>query len=611
MRNLIKHSLNYSVVKFRLKRKINFRVVENKARQIAQIICEHKEKLWEILSEYETRHVFDDEVERTLDLLLNIKENKQYFKIRVGSVATFLPKNQPLYAFSCFVIFPSLMADEVVFRIPHSMKNFFPEMLNVLDIKNLFPNVIVSSDERLEFLKKRSALLLDPDSSDNLPVTDAVIFTGTSLHADQLRTIFDKRTLFIANGSGHNPVVIMEDADLNASVEAVVELVLYNQGQDCAAPNSILVQKKILPRFIKALRERLREVKIGDYKDRMNFVGPITDRFELERIAAFLADNYQYLDSTTPGIINIAESLVYPVIIVKPLSTGGNYEELFSPIFFIQPFNKDTDLKNYFENQQYFNNAMYLTLYGTSSYIEHIIDEEVLSKVIHPRDTFLHNKHLHEKGVERGTLPYGGYGYYASSLSINDKVIAKPTLPQRDIYEYVGSIYLNAKGKNSLLLNKEKLTEIKYKNVEKLLKLTRLVEEKETETQNGHIIFLDTNSVVADGRRYIKLSDDNYATILSVPNVQYISGLDPEAITNFTALVNLVKEKSKMSYDDFLAAIYAIPKRNGLNDDQNRELQLKFFKEGYNLLLGKDKGPRLAAFLWDINNEDILGLLDF
>src|SRR3989344_3611886 len=178
---------------------IDFSAVNKTALAFADHLMAHFEEIADVLLDYESYEVVKDEFERTIDLFKNLDENKDYFVRRIGEVTSFLPRNQPLYAFSCFVIVPSLLARAVHFRIPHSMRGFFPKLLKVLKIRDFFPNIIVSKKERLDFLKERSALLVDPKSRDSVPVTEAGIFTGASYHADQLRLVFDPRTLFIAN----------------------------------------------------------------------------------------------------------------------------------------------------------------------------------------------------------------------------------------------------------------------------------------------------------------------------------------------------------------------------------------------------------------------------
>ncbi len=64
--------------------------------------------------------------------------------------------------------------------------------------------------------------------------------------------------------------------------------------------------------------------------------------------------------------------------------------------------------------------------------------------------------------------------------------------------------------------------------------------------------------------------------------------------------------------DDLNARLYAIPKEVfGEAAEGIKQLQGRFFQLVYRLLLGKEKGPRLYLFLYAMNREDILPLLDF
>ena len=55
--------------------------------------------------------------------------------------------------------------------------------------------------------------------------------------------------------------------------------------------------------------------------------------------------------------------------------------------------------------------------------------------------------------------------------------------------------------------------------------------------------------------------------------------------------------------------VYAIPKDDTLSQKENAPLQRAFFKDVYNLLIGKDTGPRLSTFLWAVESKKIIKLL--
>ncbi len=584
---------------------IDFAEVQKQARTLADSIESQHDKLIDILLGYETFEVAEDETARTLDLLRHLDENEQYFKFRTGAVASFLPRNQPLYAFTCFVIVPSLMASEVYFRIPHTTKHFFPDVLSLLNISDIFPNVIVSSQERLEFLEERSSVSENPKNGETRPVTDVVIFTGTFANAGKLRMVFDKRTLFIANDAGHNPVVISKEADLNKAVEAVTTLQFYNQGQDCAAPNSILVQENVADKFLEKLRQKVKDTKVGEYQDKSCRVGPISDPEDLVRIQKFFIEQRKFIDSATSGIINARNSLVYPTVICKPLSNGGNFEEIFAPVLFVQVYKDDDDLKNYFEDKRYAQNAMYVTLYGSSAYVESLIDKPVGGKILHDRSTFIHNTHLHAPGIERGTQPYGGYGYGASSLSINGKVIALPTLPQRDMYEWFIKPLLDDGTLQQY--DPSVYTQTIRRNVSKLLKLKLppVVAPKEENFSMGDEVYIDLEQFKNSISRYAKVSANKLYPLLEKPNTSYIATLENYQLVHFSKLLNLLKERAQLSFKEFETKLFAIPKEKEADNNQNRVLQRGFFHSIYQLLFGRNDGPRLAEFLWSLEEEKI------
>jgi hypothetical protein len=597
--------VDYTPYKF-----LDFDQVEEQAYALADIIRENYDELVNVLLEYESYEVATDEVARTLDILESLEENKNYFNLRIGAVTTFLPRNQPLYALTCFVVIPSLMASEVHFRIPHTMKSFLPKVLDVLNITKLFTNIKISNTERIVFLKERSALRLSEKTKESRPVTDAVIFTGTSQHAEQLRLVFDRRTLFITNGSGHNPIVISKDADINASIEAVLTLSLYNQGQDCAAPNSILVHKDIYDRFIDRLYSKFSRVRVGPYKNHSCRVGPISNPEDLKNIEEIIVNNREWLHKKTSGVIRTAEAIVEPTIICKPLIDGGNYTESFAPLIFIQKYDKDSDLSLYFENQQYAQNAMYVTLYGESVYINSLIGRDIKGKILHHKDTFLHNKHLHEKGVERGTQPYGGYGPGASSISIFGKVTSMPTLPQRDISDWIAKPLIEKNLVNNFEEIQKEFTVIENKNVEKILRLKSQKNEMQDQTRLSDNTYIDLTAIKHNELRFVKIEENNMYHILNKPNIEYIAGLEVNELKLISALKNLLSRKNEISFEDFVSLLYSIPKEINSTEIDNSNRQLRFFQNIYQLLLKKNSGPKLAPFLWELDVDILDNLLD-
>lgn len=418
--------------------RVDFQGVDIHAKSFVKIIHSRKEQLIKILTTYETHGVALDEIDRTVDLLTSLSENREYFSEKIGAVAVFMPSNQPLYAFACFALVPAYMADKVYVKAPEVMKHFFFDMMNVLDIGTQFPNIEVSKKTREDFVTQCSATKRNPLTNAREPVIDAVIFTGTTENADRLRKRFAPRVLFIANGSGHNPIVVTESADVERAVKSILRVQLYNQGQDCAAPNTILVHRERYIAVLDMLRTAIRGIRIGDYADPATDIGPITREETLPRIQEFLIRHAPWIDGATQGVIRIKTRIVEPTIIAKPLREGANYEEVFAPVFFIQQYEHDGDLANYFETEVYRKNAMFVSVFGHSDYVESLVGKRLSDgSILHDESTIIRNTDLHAPGVERGVKPYGGYGRGASCLSLDGITHPCPTLPQRDLYDYI------------------------------------------------------------------------------------------------------------------------------------------------------------------------------
>ena len=227
---------------------LDFEAIDARAKQFVEFLESNRPEIIAVLTQYETHEVAEDEFDRTIDLLSSLEENKQFFNREVGRVAVFSPRNQPLYAFACFGIVPSLMAREVDYRPPVAMQkeNFFGELTAATKSAEHFPNVSISTANRRTFIEKHAAVNADAHST---PKTDVVIVTGTPETSDKIRQQFPDQVLFITNGAGHNPIVIAEDADIEEAIKGALTVGLYNQGEDCASPDSMLVHESVAEEF--------------------------------------------------------------------------------------------------------------------------------------------------------------------------------------------------------------------------------------------------------------------------------------------------------------------------------------------------------------------------
>jgi aldehyde dehydrogenase (NAD+) len=80
---------------------------------------------------------------------------------------------------------------------------------------------------------------------------------------------------------GKNPLVVLDDADLNVAVNAAVQGAYYSTGQRCTASSRLIVTQGIHDRFVRALSERLAALKVDDALAPGTDIGPVVDESQL------------------------------------------------------------------------------------------------------------------------------------------------------------------------------------------------------------------------------------------------------------------------------------------------------------------------------------------
>ncbi len=82
---------------------------------------------------------------------------------------------------------------------------------------------------------------------------------------------------------GKNPLVILDDADLEVAVEAALNGSFYSTGQRCTASSRLIVTEGIHDRFVAALAQRVRDLRVGHALDPATQMGPVVDESQLRQ----------------------------------------------------------------------------------------------------------------------------------------------------------------------------------------------------------------------------------------------------------------------------------------------------------------------------------------
>ncbi|MBN8857982.1 MAG: phosphonoacetaldehyde dehydrogenase [Sphingobacteriales bacterium] len=108
------------------------------------------------------------------------------------------------------------------------------------------------------------------------PRVDIVSFTGSVAVGKKIAGMAGYKKVILELG-GNDPVIIMEDADMDLAVYLAAEGSFRNSGQRCTAVKRILVHEKIADEFTKRLVEKAKEYTCGDPSDPETRVGTVID----------------------------------------------------------------------------------------------------------------------------------------------------------------------------------------------------------------------------------------------------------------------------------------------------------------------------------------------
>jgi len=116
------------------------------------------------------------------------------------------------------------------------------------------------------------------------PDIDAITFTGSVNTGKRVAEASVKlMRKFQLELGGKNPTVVLDDADLKVAVESVANSAFFSTGQRCTASSRIIVTEGIHDKFVAALSERVRNLKVDDALKAGTDIGPVVDASQLKQ----------------------------------------------------------------------------------------------------------------------------------------------------------------------------------------------------------------------------------------------------------------------------------------------------------------------------------------
>lgn len=180
---------------------------------------------------------------------------------------------------------------------------------------------------------------------------DIVSFTGSTKVGRHIGTVVQERFgKLILELGGNNAIIVMNDADIEMAVRAVLFAAVGTAGQRCTTVRRLYLQQDIEAIFMEKLLAAYRQVRIGDPLESGTLCGPLHSKKTVEgyknAIDRIRSDPRAKL-LTGGNIIQGSGNYVEPAITRVPADHAILKEEIFAPILHTVTFNTFEDAVSY------------------------------------------------------------------------------------------------------------------------------------------------------------------------------------------------------------------------------------------------------------------------
>lgn len=167
---------------------------------------------------------------------------------------------------------------------------------------------------------------------------DAITFTGSVATGKRVAAACaEHMRKFQLEMGGKNPLVVLDDADLETAVDASVNGAFFSTGQRCTASSRLVVTEGIHDRFVDAVIEKMKSLVVDNALKEGTHIGPVVDQKQLEQDEKYLkigreeGANLVYggerLNRETPGFY------LQPALFTETTNDMRiNREEIFGPV---------------------------------------------------------------------------------------------------------------------------------------------------------------------------------------------------------------------------------------------------------------------------------------
>jgi aminobutyraldehyde dehydrogenase len=266
----------------------------------------------------------------------------------IGIIGSIAPWNYPLMMMA-WKLAPAIAGGNTVVFKPSEQTP-----LSALKMARLFAeilpegvvNVILGRGETIG-----NALINHPKIS-MLSITGDVA-TGKKVLQAAAKTV--KRTHLELGGKA--PVIIFDDADIDAVVAGIRTFGYYNAGQDCTAACRIYADAKVYDKFVADLSSAVSSIKFNQADDTENEIGPLISKRQRDRVESFVAraSEHKHMEITAGGKTSGQNGFFFEPTVIAGATQEDEIvrREVFGPVVSVTRFTDAEDAVTWANDSDY------------------------------------------------------------------------------------------------------------------------------------------------------------------------------------------------------------------------------------------------------------------
>jgi betaine-aldehyde dehydrogenase len=180
------------------------------------------------------------------------------------------------------------------------------------------------------------------------PDVNKIAFTGSASVGKQIvKMAADTVKRVTLELGGKSPNIFFADADFEAAIDGALFGVFINQGEVCSAGSRILVERPIYAKFVEAMAEKAKGIKLGPPLERETKMGPLVSKEQYERVHSYVElgkkEATLVAGGQRPSSLKRGFYLEPTVFCDVSNSSRIAQEEIFGPVAAVIPFSDEAE----------------------------------------------------------------------------------------------------------------------------------------------------------------------------------------------------------------------------------------------------------------------------